>query len=96
MTFDVHAHVVVPEITREAGGGETWRPHVYRDDADAQVVEHPLLAGAIGRLAARAARGAAIDPAGVRPLYVRRPDAEIERDRKAFATKDSNDAKKGP
>jgi aminocarboxymuconate-semialdehyde decarboxylase len=39
MTFDVHAHVVVPEITREAGGGEVWRPRVFRDDAGAQVVE---------------------------------------------------------
>ena len=35
MTFDVHAHVVVPEIT----GDEPWRPRVYRDDAGAQVVE---------------------------------------------------------
>ncbi|HLM08188.1 MAG TPA: amidohydrolase family protein [Thermoleophilaceae bacterium] len=39
MTFDVHAHVVVPEITREAGAGEPWRPRVYRDDGGAQVVE---------------------------------------------------------
>lgn len=39
MTFDVHAHVVVPEITRDAGDGETWRPRVYRDEAGAQVVE---------------------------------------------------------
>ena len=39
MTFDVHAHVVVPEITREAGRGEAWRPHVYRDESGAQVVE---------------------------------------------------------
>src|SRR5829696_2926498 len=39
MTVDVHAHVVVPEITREAGGGEPWRPRVFRDDKDAQVVE---------------------------------------------------------
>ena len=39
MTFDVHAHVIVPEITRETGGGEAWRPHVFRDDAGAQVVE---------------------------------------------------------
>jgi aminocarboxymuconate-semialdehyde decarboxylase len=39
MTFDVHAHVIVPEITREAGSGEAWRPHVFRDDAGAQVVE---------------------------------------------------------
>ena len=39
MTFDVHAHVVVPEITRQAGDGEAWRPHVFRDDDGAQVVE---------------------------------------------------------
>ncbi len=39
MTFDVHAHVIVPEITREAGDGEAWRPRVFRDDAGAQVVE---------------------------------------------------------
>ena len=39
MTTDVHAHVIVPEITREAGGGEAWRPNVFRDDAGAQVVE---------------------------------------------------------
>lgn len=39
MTFDVHAHVVVPEITRDAGDGEAWRPRVYRDEAGAQVVE---------------------------------------------------------
>jgi aminocarboxymuconate-semialdehyde decarboxylase len=39
VTFDVHAHVIVREITREAGGGEPWRPHVFRDDDGAQVVE---------------------------------------------------------
>ena len=39
MTFDVHAHVVVPEITRGAGDEEPWRPHVFRDDEGAQVVE---------------------------------------------------------
>jgi aminocarboxymuconate-semialdehyde decarboxylase len=39
MTFDVHAHVIVPEITREPGGREDWRPRVFRDDAGAQVVE---------------------------------------------------------
>jgi aminocarboxymuconate-semialdehyde decarboxylase len=39
VTFDVHAHVIVPEITREAGEGEAWRPRVFRDDAGAQVVE---------------------------------------------------------
>jgi aminocarboxymuconate-semialdehyde decarboxylase len=39
LTIDVHAHVIVPEITREAGDGEPWRPRVYRDDSGAQVVE---------------------------------------------------------
>ncbi len=39
MTFDVHAHVIVPEITREMGRGEAWRPHVHRDEEGAQVVE---------------------------------------------------------
>src|SRR5215211_193268 len=39
MTLDVHAHVVVPEITREEGEMEAWRPRVFRDDAGAQVVE---------------------------------------------------------
>jgi aminocarboxymuconate-semialdehyde decarboxylase len=38
VTFDVHAHVIVPEITRDAGD-EPWRPRVFRDDAGAQVVE---------------------------------------------------------
>jgi tRNA A37 threonylcarbamoyladenosine modification protein TsaB len=48
-----------------------------------QVMAPPPLAAAIGRMAvARAAIGATIDPAAVQPLYVRRPDAEAERDRK--------------
>jgi aminocarboxymuconate-semialdehyde decarboxylase len=34
MIFDVHAHVIVPEIT----GEEAWRPKVWRDDAGEQVV----------------------------------------------------------
>jgi aminocarboxymuconate-semialdehyde decarboxylase len=37
--FDVHAHLIVPEVTREAGGGEPWRPRVFRDGDGAQVVE---------------------------------------------------------
>jgi len=82
-------------LTFIGDGATAWAGVIRGRHPDAPVIEHPLLAGAIGRLAAaRAARGAAIDPAGVRPLYVRRPDAEIERDRKAFATKDANDAKK--
>jgi len=45
----------------------------------------PLLAGTIGRMAVAAARqGATIDPAAIQPLYVRRPDVEMERERRAL------------
>jgi tRNA threonylcarbamoyladenosine biosynthesis protein TsaB len=48
------------------------------------VTPTPLLAGTIGRMAVvRAGRGDTIDPAAVHPLYVRRPDAEVDRDRRA-------------
>jgi tRNA threonylcarbamoyladenosine biosynthesis protein TsaB len=43
----------------------------------------PLLAGAIGRMALVLARsGIIVDAGGVQPLYVRRPDAELDRERK--------------
>ena len=46
------------------------------------VVQTPPLAGLIGRLASAVARdGSTVAPAGVQPLYVRRPDAEVARDR---------------
>jgi aminocarboxymuconate-semialdehyde decarboxylase len=35
MTLDVHAHVIVPEIT----GDEAWQPRVWRDEGGEQVVE---------------------------------------------------------
>ncbi len=38
MIVDIHAHVIVPEITRESGGDEPWRPSVRWEDG-AQVVE---------------------------------------------------------
>ena len=49
----------------------------------ASIVEPtPLLADHIGRLAiARAERGDAPPPHAIRPLYVRRPDAELARER---------------
>ena len=51
-----------------------------------------LLAGAIGLMAAgRAALGEKVEPAGVRPLYVRRPDAEIDREQRALTTKDTKE-----
>ena len=49
--------------------------------AQIEMVDPPPMAGAIGRLAlARARTGETVDPAGLRPLYVRRPDAEVARD----------------
>jgi tRNA A37 threonylcarbamoyladenosine modification protein TsaB len=54
----------------------------------------PLLAGAIGRMAlARAARGDTIHPSAVQPLYVRRPDAEVDRERRALDTRNTKDTK---
>lgn len=45
----------------------------------------PLLAGTIARIA-HAEQDRAVTPHAVVPLYVRRPDAELARDRKASAT----------
>jgi aminocarboxymuconate-semialdehyde decarboxylase len=39
MVTDVHAHVIVPEITRDSSPDEAWRPHVRRDSAGDQIVE---------------------------------------------------------
>jgi len=50
-----------------------------------RVMPPPMLAGAVGRMAvARARLGGAIGPGEVHPLYVRRPDAEIDRDRRSL------------
>jgi hypothetical protein len=48
----------------------------------ARVVAAPPLAAAVGSLAAaRFARGESPHPAGLQPLYVRRPDAELAREK---------------
>ena len=41
----------------------------------------PLLAGPVGLMAAARAETDAVDPARVQPIYVRRPDAEVARER---------------
>jgi aminocarboxymuconate-semialdehyde decarboxylase len=38
MATDFHAHVIVPEITRDAAPSEGWRPRVHREDG-AQIIE---------------------------------------------------------
>ncbi len=48
---------------------------------DVSTLEQLPLAGVIGQIAiSRAAAGDTVAPAGVQPLYIRRPDAEIARD----------------
>ena len=56
---------------------------LYRDAlaADAVAISPPPLGESIARLALPKARaGETVDPAAVRPLYVRRPDVEMARD----------------
>jgi aminocarboxymuconate-semialdehyde decarboxylase len=67
MTVDAHAHVIVPEICRDAAPSESWRPRVYRDDDGAQVVEldgRPIRS-AVGEVVDVDAILAAQDTAGV-------------------------------
>jgi len=64
-----------------AGDGASLYEDVIRGASEAaRVVGHPMLAGTIGRLAIARA-GDAIEPSDVRPLYVRRPDAVLAREK---------------
>jgi tRNA threonylcarbamoyladenosine biosynthesis protein TsaB len=57
------------------------------------ILEPPPLAGAIGLMAVSlASRGCTVDPSEVRPLYVRRPDAERDRDASARRARDTKRA----
>jgi len=60
-------------------GAESFAREIAAVFPGARVAAPPLIAGTIGRLAVERANDA-VDPAAVRPLYVRRPDAEIGRD----------------
>ena len=67
-----------------AGDGAVLYADTIREHAGqgSRVVGSPDIAGAIARIAAiRAAAGEHPSPAAVRPLYVRRPDAEVARER---------------
>src|SRR5262249_8277294 len=84
-------------LTLVGDGATRWAQVVNQRRPGTRIRAHPLLAGAIGRLASMwAAEGGAVDPAAVRPLYVRRPDAVLERERKARAARDTKDAKDNP
>lgn len=39
MVIDTHAHIIVPEITRDAAPSEVWRPRVYWEN-DRQVIDY--------------------------------------------------------
>ena len=68
-----------------AGGGAVRYQQVIAaalGNGGVTVLQAPVLAGVIAELAdAAAARGLAAPPHVLRPLYVRRPDAELARDR---------------
>lgn len=71
-----------PRIDVFIGDGAVMYGGVIGDGA--RVIAPPPLAGTIGLMAVERARaGETIDPAGIQPLYVRRPDAEIDREKKA-------------
>jgi len=54
MRIDAHAHVIVPELLRDAAGGDAWRPRVWWEDG-VQFVE-------LGGRAIRAAVREFVDP----------------------------------
>jgi tRNA threonylcarbamoyladenosine biosynthesis protein TsaB len=62
-------------------GAVLYAAEIGRESPSSRVGAPPQLAGAIGLLAVARAF-AALEPALVRPLYVRRPDVEITRDEK--------------
>jgi len=65
-----------------------WSSGAAKKVGARRVMAPPMLAGAVGRMAvARARLGGAIGPGEVHPLYVRRPDAEIDRDRRSLDRK---------
>ena len=65
-------------------GAALYAETIARAAPGARIAAPALLAAAIARLAATGG-SAGIDPGAIRPLYVRRPDAEIARDEKLRA-----------
>ena len=68
-------------------GAATYSEHIAAARGDeALIVVTPPLASTLGRLAIECARAGQVGPPhAVRPLYVRRPDAEIAREQRAVA-----------
>jgi len=87
--LEVEPPAVGPPSTFLAGWGNRQVAAFIGDGASAyapliagkgSLLQTPLLAGAAGLMAARE-RHSAVDPARVQPIYVRRPDAEMARER---------------
>jgi tRNA A37 threonylcarbamoyladenosine modification protein TsaB len=75
--------IVDGEIVFVGDGAEQYGDVIRSRQSDARIIDATPLASAIGLMAvARAGAGGNVDPADVRPLYVRRPDAEVDRERK--------------
>jgi tRNA threonylcarbamoyladenosine biosynthesis protein TsaB len=72
-------------------GAEAYASLIGAMPRKARVAAAPAVAGTIGLMAVlRAKRGETVDPAGVQPIYVRRPDVEVKRDeKKDLTTKDT-------
>jgi tRNA threonylcarbamoyladenosine biosynthesis protein TsaB len=68
-------------------GAVLYASVILRDEPDSAILPMSHLAGTIGLLAAERA-SEALDPAAVRPLYVRRTDVELARDARAAAADD--------
>jgi tRNA threonylcarbamoyladenosine biosynthesis protein TsaB len=82
------------QVTWIGDGATGYADTIAGEVGPVSILPHQPLAGAIGRIAvARARRGRAVHPAAVRPLYVRRPDAEIDRERRACPTMDTRERK---
>jgi tRNA threonylcarbamoyladenosine biosynthesis protein TsaB len=65
-------------------GAMMYADVIHRAVAETRIEAPPPLAATIGRMAvARARRGEALDPAAIQPVYVRRPDAELDREKRA-------------
>jgi tRNA threonylcarbamoyladenosine biosynthesis protein TsaB len=72
---------LVPDLFA-GSGARRYADVIAARTPSARVLDESPLAGVIGRVAVdRARAGEAVDPAGVQPIYVRRPDAELARER---------------
>ena len=84
---DILAALPLPDgsdaITVIGDGALRYRQHIVAAHPGARIVEPvPLIAPALARLGRRrAAAGEAGPPHALQPLYVRRPDAELDRER---------------